>query len=160
MSDPITSIVTPIRLEYRVFAGQTLEPFLRGLMDGRIIGQRAPDGKVYVPPRGACPVTGRPMTDQYVDIPDTGIVTTFCVINIPFEGQVLTPPYVGAAIILDGADIPIFHIIGGMEPNEVRMGMRVKAKWRETPIPSLATIEYFEPTEEPDAEYERYAEHI
>jgi len=160
MKEPITQIVTPVRLEYRVFAGRTLEPFLRGLMTRRIIGQRAPDGKVYVPPRGACPVTGRPMTDEYLDLPDRGIVTTFCVINIPFEGQILTPPYVGAAIILDGADIPIFHIIGGIEPNAVRPGMRVKAKWREEPIPSLATIEYFEPTDEPDAEYEQYAEHI
>ncbi len=160
MSEPITRIVTPVRLEYRVHAGKTLAPFLRGLIEGRIIGQRAPDGKVYVPPRGACPVTGRPMTDEYMDMPDTGVVTTFCVINIPFEGQVLTPPYVGSAILLDGADIPIFHIIGGIDPDEVRMGMRVRAKWREDPIPSLATIEYFEPTGEDDAAFEDYAEHI
>ena len=160
MSEPITRIVTPVRLEYTVHAGATLEHFLGALMQGRIIGQKAPDGNVYVPPRGACPVTGRPMTDEYVDVADVGVVTTFCVINIPFEGQVLEPPYVGAAIILDGADIPIFHIVGGIDSDEVRPGLRVRARWRPEPIPSLATIEYFEPTGEPDAEYSSYAEHI
>ena len=160
MTEVITRIVTPVRLEYTVTAGATQEWFLEGLLEGRIIGQRAPDGKLYVPPRGACPVTGEPMRDEYEDVPDTGTVTTFCVINIPFEGQGLTPPYVGAAILLDGADLPIFHIIGGIDPDEVRMGMRVKARWRPDPIPSIATIEYFEPTGEPDAAYDHYAEHI
>ena len=66
MSEPVTQIITPVRLEYTVRAGATLTRFLGGLMEGRIVGQRAPDGKVYVPPRGACPVTGRPMTDVQV----------------------------------------------------------------------------------------------
>ena len=160
MSEPITQIVTPIRLTYTVHAGASLARFLGCLVEGRILGQRAPDGKVYVPPRGACPVTGRPMTDEYVTVSDVGTVTTFCVINIPFEGQTLEPPYIGAAILLDGADIPIFHLVGGVDPDAVRMGMRVRALWRDEPIPSLATIAYFEPTGEADAERATYAEHI
>ena len=160
MTEVITQIVTPVRLEYTVTAGATQERFLLGLLEGRIIGQRAPDGKLYVPPRGACPVSGEPMPDAYEDLPDTGTVTTFCVINIPFEGQALTPPYIGAAILLDGADLPIFHIVGGVPPGEARMGMRVKAKWRKEPIPSMATIEYFEPLDEPDTPFEAYAEHL
>jgi uncharacterized OB-fold protein len=160
MTEVITRIVTPIRLEYTVTAGATQERFLLALLEGRILGQRAPDGKLYVPPRGACPVSGEPMLDEYEDVPDRGTVTTYCVINIPFEGQVLEPPYIGAAILLDGADLPIFHIVGGVPPAEARMGMRVQAKWRAEPIPSLATIEYFAPLDEPDAAFESYAEHL
>ena len=56
---------------------------------------------------------------------DTGTVTTFCVVNVPFRGQRVEPPYVAASVLLDGADIAIQHLILGCEPDEVRMGMRV-----------------------------------
>ncbi len=158
---PITRIKTPVHLDFTVSVGGRLERFLTRLMDGVITGARCPEtGKVIVPPRVVNPATGRPLEEEEIELPDTGTVTTFCVINIPFEGQVLEPPYVAAAIILDGADLPIFHIIGGIDPSEVRMGLRVKARWRPDPKPTLATIEYFEPTGEPDTPFERYAEHL
>jgi uncharacterized OB-fold protein len=64
--------------------------------------------------------------------------------------------------VLDGADMPIYHLISGVPHDEIRMGMRVKAKWKpkdewET---SLANILYFEPTGEPDASFESYKEHL
>ena len=34
-----------------------------------------------------------------------GTITTFCIVNVPFLGQQITPPYVAATIVLDGADI-------------------------------------------------------
>ena len=33
------------------------------------------------------------------------------VVNIPFAGQAIKPPYVCATIVLDGADIGLFHLI-------------------------------------------------
>jgi acetyl-CoA acetyltransferase len=67
---------------------------------------------VYVPPRGACPTCGVPTTDE-VEVADKGTVTTFCVVNIPFGNMPFDPPYVAASVLLDGADIPIFHLIRG-----------------------------------------------
>ena len=74
----------------------------------------------------------------------------------------LEPPYVFGAIILDGADVPLFHLIGGCPAAEVRMGMRVRAKWVEDDQldHTLASILYFEPTGEPDADYASYREHL
>ena len=69
-------------------------------------------------------------TTEEVELPDTGIVTTFCVVNVPFQGQRVTPPYVAASVLLDGADIAFQHLILGCEPDEVRMGMRVEAVWK------------------------------
>jgi len=89
-------------------------------------------------------------------------VTTFCVVNVPFPGQRVTPPYVAAAVLLDGADIPISHLILGCEPGEVRMGMRVAAVWK--PRGQWGTtaenIDHFRPTGEPDAAYESYEHHL
>lgn len=161
MSEPITRIKTPLRLEFTVSAGSALTRFLEGMAEKRIIGRRAPHGKVYVPPRGCCPMTGE-LTVEDVELPHTGTVTTFCVINIPFEGQLLTPPYVAAAIILDGADVPLFHLIAGCDLDDVRMGMRVEAVWvaDEDLAPTLESIRYFAPTGEPDAAFETYQEHL
>ena len=53
---PVTSIKTPMRLEYRYSAGEATSRFLRGIAQGKILGQRCPScKKVYVPPRGSCP---------------------------------------------------------------------------------------------------------
>lgn len=161
-SEPVRKIVTPVRLEYRVHAGRQRNRFLRALVKKRILGGRCPgSGKVYVPPQGSSPTSGLP-TEELVEVEHTGTITTFCVINFPFEGQRLTPPYVGAAVLLDGADLPIFHLVGGVDPAEVRMGMRVRARWvdDEEMAPTLESIRYFEPTGEPDAEFSSYEEHL
>jgi hypothetical protein len=160
--DPVTMMTTPVRLHYEHTASAGESEFLRGLAEGRLLGQRCPAcGKVYIPPRAACPTDGVPTTDE-VELPDTGTVTTFCVVNVPFPGQRVTPPYVAAAVLLDGADIPFQHLILGCEASEVRMGMRVKAVWkpREDWRTTAENIEYFQPTGEPDAPYESYAHHL
>jgi uncharacterized OB-fold protein len=160
--EPVAMITTPVRLHYEHTASAGESEFLRGLAEGRLLGQRCPAcGKVYIPPRAACPTDGVPTTED-VELPDTGIVTTFCVVNVPFPGQRVTPPYVAAAVLLDGADIPFQHLILGCEPGEVRMGMRVKAAWkpREDWGTTAENIECFQPTGEPDAPYESYAHHL
>ena len=154
--------VTPVRLSYDYAASPEESVFGRGLKEGRILAQACPKcHKVYVPPRGACPVDGVP-TSEPVELPDTGIVTTFCVVNVPFLGQQIKPPYVSAYVLLDGADIAFLHLILGCDASEVRMGMRVKAVWKpeEERTFSLQNISHFEPTGEPDADYESYRRHL
>ena len=152
MNDPVEEIRTPIRLEYDYSAGQATTRFLRGMAEGRIIGQRCPEcQKVYAPSRGACPRCGVP-TQGEVEVSDKGTVTTFCVVNLPFFGQEIKPPYVCATILLDGADIGLFHLIQEVSADQVRMGMRVQAVWvpAEDRAPSLESIRYFRPIDEPD----------
>jgi uncharacterized OB-fold protein len=160
--DTITGIVSPVHLDYDYAASPEESRFFRGLAEGRILGQRCPKcHKVYVPPRGACPVDGVPTTDE-VELPDRGTVTTFCIVNVPFLGQKIRPPYVSAYVLLDGADIAFLHLILGIEASEVRMGMRVKAVWkpRDQWGTTIENISHFEPTGEPDADYETYKQHL
>jgi uncharacterized protein len=160
--EPVTMITTPVRLRYEHTTSAGESSYLRGLAEGRLLGQRCPAcGKVYIPPRGACPADGVPTTDE-VELPDTGIVTTFCVVNVPYQGQRVEPPYVAASVLLDGADIAFQHLILGCPPDEVRMGMRVAAVWKPRPEwgTSPENIDHFRPTGEPDAPYESYAHHL
>lgn len=161
-TDPITVRRAPIRLDYDYQASPEESRFYRAIAHGRLVGQRCPVcAKVYIPPRGACPVDGVPTHDE-VELADTGTVATFSVINVPFPGQRLTPPYVSAYILLDGADIPILHLVNGIDADQVRMGLRVRAKWlpREQWGTSFENIAWFEPTGQPDAPYETYREHL
>jgi hypothetical protein len=161
-AEPVEMMTTPIELRVQHSASPQETAYLLALQEGRLIGQRCPRcGKVYVPPRGACPVDGVP-TEEEVELPDTGTVTTFCIVNVPFLGQRITPPYVSAYVLLDGADIPLMHLVLGCAADEVRMGMRVKAQWRprEEWGTTLGNIDHFRPSGEPDAEFESYAEYL
>lgn len=161
-ADPVTTVVTPVSLDYTYAASPEESAFLRALGEGRIVGQRCPRcGHVYVPPRGACPADGVP-TDEEVELAQTGTVTTFCIVNVPFLGQRLTPPYVSAYVLLDGADIALQHLILGVPAEEVRMGMRVRAVWRPRAEwgTSMENISHFEPTGEQDADYDSYRSHL
>lgn len=155
-------LITPVNLDYTYAASPEESAFFRGLEQGRILGQRCPAcGKVYVPPRGACPVDGVPTTDE-VELAGTGTVTTFCIVNVPFLGQKIKPPYVSAYVLLDGADIAFLHLILDVPADEVRMGMRVKAVWRprEEWGTTVENISHFAPTDEPDADFESYKVHL
>lgn len=161
-SAAVTSVTTPIHLGYRHMVSPEETRYLRGLAEGRMLGQRCPVcGKVYIPPRGACPADGVPTTDE-VELPGAGTVTTFCIVNVPFAGQRVKPPYVAAQVLLDGADIPLQHLILGCPADEVRMGMRVEAVWK--PRAEWGTtpqnIDHFRPSGEPDVPYESYAHHL
>lgn len=152
MSDPVTGFVQPIRLEYNYTPGIARSRFLRGLEEGKIVGERCSRcGKVYVGGgSGACPRDGVPC-DEVVELPDVGTITTFCVVNVPFAGATVEIPYASAAILLDGADIPLNALIQEVPVEEIRMGMRVQAVWADERAPSMDTIRYFKPSGEPDA---------
>jgi uncharacterized OB-fold protein len=161
MSEPVRRIKAPVRLEYTVTAGIVLSRFLAGVVEGRLLGRRCPDcAKVYVPPKGACPTCGVPCTDE-VAVADSGTLTTFCIVNVPFEGQTMKLPYVYGSILLDGADLPLLHLVQA-PADQVRMGMRVKAEWVPPAErkPTLESIRWFCPTGEADAHYDSYREHL
>jgi uncharacterized OB-fold protein len=160
--EPVQRVVTPTRLDYSVTAAAPLARFLRAIVEKRILGEECPDClKVFVPPRGSCPTCAVP-TRNPREVAQTGTVTTFCIVNFPFRGQVLTPPYATAAILLDGADLPIFHLIGGIDGQDVRMGMRVRAEWvpDDQLLPTMESIRYFVPTGEPDVPFADIEEHL
>ena len=160
--DPITILISPASLAVQHTASRPESIFLRALRDGTLLGARSGDnGKVYFPPREADPATGKEL-DQFVELTDKGTVTTFAIINIPFAGQRIKPPYVAAYILLDGADIPFLHLVTEVDAADVRMGMRVEAVWKpqEERDYGIDNIDHFRPTGEPDAEYDTYKHHL
>jgi len=159
--EPLKYITTPVRLEYDFSAGTAATRFLRGLRHKKILGARTGPGEpVLVPPRGADPRTSE-LAQEMVEVKDTGTVVTYSVIRVPSENIHFELPYVCISVLLDGAGIPMFHVLQNCPLEDVRIGMRVKAKWvpDDQLTTSISSIQYFEPTGEPDVPYERIKEH-
>ncbi|MEV6162592.1 OB-fold domain-containing protein [Streptomyces sp. NPDC052052] len=152
--DPVKGIVTPARLDYRYSPGRAQSAYINALSDRRIVGERCPScGKVYVPPRGACPTCGVATAEQ-VEVGPRGTVTTFCVVNIKAKNLDIEVPYVYAHVALDGADLALHARIGGIPYDQVRMGLRVEPVWTE----GGRHPDHYRPTGEPDADYDAYKE--
>ena len=144
-ADPVTEIVTPIRLDYTYTPGTAPSQFLRGLKDGKLLGRRCPRcSKVYVPPRGSCPMCGVEFAEE-VEVADTGTLVTFAVVNVNFANRVIDLPYVSGEVLFDGADTTSMVLVQGIAADEVRMGMRVRIRWADETVGFINDIVCFEP---------------
>ena len=142
-----------VHLPYHYVAGDFRASYLRALKDKRILGSRcSKTGKVFVSPLVNSPESFAPAT-EFVTLTGRGVVTTFCIVNIPVIGRDLQLPYVAASVALDGADISIFGAVQECKPDDVHMGMRVEAVWKPDGerTGSFDDVLYFKPTGEADA---------
>ena len=71
-------------------------------------------------------------------------------------------PYIYACILLDRADIPIWHLVTGLPASEARQGLRVRAEWQPASerTPSMESIRWFVPTGEKDASFASIKGHL
>ncbi|MCX7635258.1 MAG: Zn-ribbon domain-containing OB-fold protein [Syntrophales bacterium] len=116
----------------------------------RFIGIRCTGcGKVYVPPRRVCGPCFQELT-ELVPLSDTGVITAFSVVNYPFldpaTGEQRPIPYTYGYIRLDGADSIFSHIINERDPERIKVGMRVRAVFKQTDEMegNIKDIKYFE----------------
>jgi uncharacterized OB-fold protein len=153
----IKAIVTPTKLVYEWAATGAQADFLTAIAKGKLIGQKCPSCEmVYCPPSGNCARCGVETT-EVVPVQDRGTVTTFCIVRLPSENIQVKLPYCAANILLDGSDMPFTALLQECEAEEVRIGMRVEAVWKDRSEwgTTFENIEYFRPTGEPDVPAEK-----
>lgn len=152
-TEAVQSVRTPIRMEYTYTPGRALSDYLVAMKDKKIIAERCPvTGQVFVPPRGVSPVAGV-VTAGKVELPDHGYVESFNITRVPIATRPdLEPPYCSAWIVLEGASISFMGLVINVAPEDVRLGMRVRAVWKpDDELEMSATnILGWEPTGEPD----------
>lgn len=155
----VRKVRTPIRLEYVYTPGRALSRYLRAMKNKRILGDTCPvTGQVFVPPNGVSPLSGTATTDV-VELPDTGYVDSFNITRVPIPRRPdLRPPYCCAWIVLDGASVGFLGLVIDIAPEEVRIGMRVRAAWKpDDELEESATnILGWVPTHEPDVQIDDY----
>lgn len=136
-----------IAVPYTWTVGSTLSKFYCELRDnGKIWANKCPScGTVFVPPKVKCINCYRD-PNIWVELPGTGIVESYTIVR--YEEPMLHPrkaPFVYGLIKMDGADTCMVHFIDEIEPEKVRVGMRVEAVLSENREGNILDISHFRP---------------
>ena len=133
-----------IEYSYTRSVGPVIGRFLGCLRERRIEGIRTTDGKVLVPPTEYDPTTGEPL-DEFVEVGQSGVVTTWAWVYDPRRNHPLDRPFAWALIRLDGADTGLLHAVDAGDESKMATGMRVRVRWREETAGEIQDIACFEP---------------
>ena len=139
-----------------------LDEYVKYLKKRKILGTLCRScGKIYVPPREFCPRCFEKI-DQKVFVSDHGRLVAYLVSPPLRKGKVIIAgmDVVAAGILKEGEQI-ILGIVRfegassvlsitfvNVKPEDVRIGMRVKAVWADEPKGALADLLGVEPAEE------------
>ncbi|ARF54140.1 Zn-ribbon domain-containing OB-fold protein [Streptomyces gilvosporeus] len=124
--------------------GPVQSAFLTGLRERTVLGVKASDGRVVVPPAEYDPVTAEEIR-ELVEVGTAGTVTTWAWNPTPRRGQPLTTPFAWVLVRLDGADTALLHALDAPGPDAVRTGMRVRIRWAAERTGAITDISCFEP---------------
>lgn len=145
----VLSIHDRLQADYAWDAGLAIGRYLKGLKKGQILGVRcARCDRTVVPPRAFCERCFAPM-DTFVPLSDVGTVNTFSLCYVTWDVKRIAEPLIPAVIDLDGTLPPagIMHLLGGVAPDRVHIGMRVRAVWKPARKRegAITDIRYFKP---------------
>lgn len=128
---------------YTRSVGPVIGAFLAGLQERKILGIRAPDGRVICPPQEYDPLTGASLT-ELVEVGGSGEVVSWSWVERPSAKQPLDRPFAWALVRLDGADTAMLHVVDAGSAAAMRTGMRVRARFRAERTGEITDIECFE----------------
>ena len=125
-----------VRADYTFWVGQYLDKFYDSLENKKLIGNKCSKcGDVFVPPRkicGKCNVS-IPLDQNWVDLPETGILKNYTI--TPYRVNDRThrkaKDLLLGMIQIDGSNTTIVERLLNIEPNEVKIGMKLKIEWAE-----------------------------
>ena len=109
------------------------------------MGIKCPQCKqVLVPPRSTCPRCVS-VQSEWVEVGDKGALLTCTVVHHPEPHYPSETPLVYGIIQLDGADTGLAHILGDIKMDDLKIGMRVQAVFRDVRQGDLTDIKHFKP---------------
>jgi uncharacterized OB-fold protein len=129
-------------------AGAVGSRFLIELRDNeRIMGTRCPTcNLVYVPARSVCRDCFGQLS-EWVEVSQQGTLLTYTVACESNPVQPWEPPVAYGIVQLDGADTGFVHMLGEVDPEQLKVGMKVRAvfKVKKERQASILDIKYFKP---------------
>lgn len=129
---------------YRRSVGPLMGRFFGALREGRILGARASDGRVLVPPPEYDPQTAARL-DDLVELAPVGVVESWAWVSSPRPTHPLDRPFAFALVRLDGASNAWLHAVDAGEAARMTTGMRVQARFREERVGGIRDLACFVP---------------
>jgi hypothetical protein len=145
MKKPIT-ISGEINIPYKWSAGLAGSRFFEELRDQKkIMGTKCSRcGRVMVPPRIFCEECFVD-ANEWVEVSNQGTLITFGDSYLSTDGKLLEKPWMLGIIRLDGSDGGLVHYIGEATPEELKIGMKMEAVFKEEREGNILDIKYFRP---------------
>lgn len=144
MSQPeILNQAFELGFTYTRSTGPVVGRFLTELKKRNIVGIKASDGRVIVPPMEYDPDTAEELS-EFVDVGQEGEIVSFAWVKHPRDAHPMDKPFAWAMIKLDGADVPMVHCIAAGSEGDLSTGARVKAVWADETKGFITDIRCFE----------------
>lgn len=146
MADRTEVLTAPLLIEYPFSrtTGPVIGAFLTGLREQLIVGSKASDGRVLVPPMEYDPDTHEATTEM-VEVGPGGTVTTWAWVTRPQPKDPVDRPFAWALIRIDGAESALLHAVDAGDISRMATGMHVRPRWRAEREGHINDIECFEP---------------
>ena len=128
----IIHVSDDLNATYNWDTGIAIGNYLSGLKQGILFGATCKNcQKTIIPPRYVCEWCYRPI-NQLTQLEDLGTVNTFSICYVTWDVRRISDPEIPAVIEIDGASPlhGILHKLGEVKPDQVKVGMRVKAVWK------------------------------
>ena len=126
-----------------------MDKFYDALENKKFIGSKCSKcGKVFLPPRKTCGDCFAKAAEEFVELPETGIVKNYTVANYNVnerKTRKLKEPIIVGLVQIDGADTAMINRIINITPDEIKEGMRVKVVWADRIKGHPKDIKGFEP---------------
>jgi uncharacterized OB-fold protein len=132
---------------YTRSTGPVVGRFLTELKNRKIVGIKASDGRVVVPPMEYDPDTAEELS-EFVEVGEQGAIASFAWVKEPREAHPMDRPFAWAMITLDGADVPMIHCVAADSEADVSTGARVRAVWADETKGFITDIRCFELVQE------------
>jgi len=136
----------PLVIEYpfKRTTGPVIGAFLTGLREQVLLGIRAGDGTVLVPPTEYDPRTSEELT-ELVEVGPGGVVDTWAWVRRPMPKHPLDHPFAWALVRPDGAGVGFLQAVDAGSPEAMATGMRVRPRWAEEREGTIHDLVCWEP---------------
>lgn len=134
-------------VKYRwTFRQDLLDRYVAGLKEKKLLGTRCQKcGRVYVPPKEICGKCFVKIDENWVAVKDRAELINYTVGYTSISGQPYPEPQITGTMRFEGSDSWCLGSIKGVKPEDIKVGMKLKVVWRETPKGQLSDIECYAP---------------
>lgn len=146
MADDGRVLSAPLIIEYPFTrtTGPVIGAFLTGLRERVLVGIRATDGRVIVPPTEYDSATGDEL-HELVEVGPGGVIDTWAWVRHPMPKHPLQVPFAWALVRPDGADVGFLQPVDAGSIEVMATGLRVRPRWAEERVGSIHDLACWEP---------------
>ncbi len=126
-----------VRADFAFWVGQYMDRFYDALENKKFIGNKCLECRnIFVPPRKICGKCNKtiPLDKNWVDLPETGTLLNYTItyykVNDRTTRKVKKPQIIGM-IQIDGSNTGIVYRLLNIDPDDIKVGMKVKVVWEE-----------------------------